>query len=98
VLARMICVPVPRSWSGVTPLTDPAVPTGMNAGVCTAPWGVVNTPRRADPAVAVTSKRNTPLMLNDAAQTRNGPRRDPCRSLVAARLWYIAGVGDAGIK
>src|SRR6266508_1982356 len=33
-------------------LTAPCVPTGMNAGVCTTPWGVVNSPRRASPSVA----------------------------------------------
>src|SRR4029453_7647019 len=32
--------------------------TGMNAGVATAPWGVVMTPRRAAPSVCVNSKLN----------------------------------------
>jgi hypothetical protein len=31
----------------VSPVTDPRVPTGMNAGVSTRPCGVVNAPRRA---------------------------------------------------
>ena len=31
----------------MSPVTDPRVPTGMNAGVSTRPWGVVKAPRRA---------------------------------------------------
>jgi hypothetical protein len=45
----MICAPVPRTWRGVTPLIEPAVPTGMNAGVSTVPCGVCNRPQRAAP-------------------------------------------------
>ena len=42
-------VPVARSWSGVSPLTVAWVPTGMNAGVSTEPFGVRSRepPRRA---------------------------------------------------
>ena len=35
----------------VTALTAPAVPTGMKAGVSTAPCGVVSFPTRASPSV-----------------------------------------------
>ncbi len=47
VLARIIRVPVARSWSGVIPLTVACVPTGMNAGVSIVPWGVSSKPVRA---------------------------------------------------
>src|SRR5690349_11994155 len=30
----------------------------MNAGVCTTPWGVANSPRRAEPSVFLNVKRN----------------------------------------
>src|ERR1044072_3785711 len=33
--------------SGVSVFTEPAVPTGMNAGVSTSPWDVVKRPARA---------------------------------------------------
>jgi len=55
----------------VTPLTDPAVPTGMNAGVCTAPCGVVSTPLRPCPPVMLISKRNTSRMLWNRPKFRN---------------------------
>ena len=35
-----------------TPFIAPWVPTGMKAGVRTAPWGVAITPLRARPSVA----------------------------------------------
>jgi hypothetical protein len=35
-------------------LIAPRVPTGMNAGVCTVPCGVVTTPRLAAPSLSVT--------------------------------------------
>ena len=40
-------VPVAASCSGTRPLTDPAVPTGMNTGVSTWPCGVTIRPSRA---------------------------------------------------
>ncbi len=53
VLASSIRLPASRRWSGVTPLTVPRVPTGMNAGVSTRPWGVHRTPARAaEPAAS----------------------------------------------
>ena len=39
--------PAARNSSGVSVLTDPAVPTGMNAGVSTSPWAVRMRPARA---------------------------------------------------
>ena len=38
-----------------TPLTDASVPTGMNTGVSTTPWGVISRPRRAESIVATIS-------------------------------------------
>src|SRR5690242_13526605 len=52
----MIEAPAPSNSWGVIPLTAPSVPTGMNAGVSTTPWGVVSRPRRAWPSVARTWK------------------------------------------
>src|SRR5688572_9852561 len=54
-------------------LTVPCVPTGMNAGVCTTPCGVWNSPRRAAPSV--------PCNLNSKAMQcgavpRGGPADD----------------------
>src|ERR1700745_4324074 len=43
--------PKARTSSGVTPFTAAWVPTGMKAGVRTAPCGVVISPRRAAPSV-----------------------------------------------
>src|SRR5581483_673079 len=43
----MICAFNSRSSRGLTALTEPCVPTGMNAGVSIAPCAVVNRPRRA---------------------------------------------------
>ncbi len=46
-LARTISAPSDRTSSGVSPVTEPRVPTGMKAGVSTRPCGVVKAPRRA---------------------------------------------------
>ena len=51
-LASTIVAPASSSCAGVTPLTEPWVATGMNAGVSTTPWGVVSRPRRAPPGLA----------------------------------------------
>ena len=48
----MISAPRSSRSRWVTALTAPRVPTGMNAGVCTTPCGVVSSPRRAR-AVAI---------------------------------------------
>ena len=48
--------PVARTVSGARPLTVAWVPTGMNAGVRTAPCGVVSSPQRAAPSVAMQSE------------------------------------------
>src|SRR5258708_20680582 len=58
VLPRMISAPASSTSRNVIALTAPRVPTGMNAGVCTAPCGVVRTPRRAFPSVCVTRNPN----------------------------------------
>ena len=44
--------PVARTASGASPFTVACVPTGMKAGVATAPCGVMISPRRAPPCVA----------------------------------------------
>src|SRR6266446_698813 len=43
----MICAFISRSSRGLTPFTDPCVPTGINAGVSITPCAVVNCPRLA---------------------------------------------------
>jgi hypothetical protein len=55
---RIICARMVRSSFGSIAFTVASVPTGMNAGDSTAPWGVVKTPARAAPAVVSTSKLN----------------------------------------
>src|SRR5476649_2171092 len=54
----MISAPVKRTSSGISPFTVACVPTGMKAGVCTAPCGVTISPRRALPSVAIRRKEN----------------------------------------
>src|SRR5665213_3619280 len=44
------------------PFTEPCVPTGMKAGVCTAPCGVTNSPRRAAPSDAISRKEKGPFI------------------------------------
>src|ERR1700716_2577054 len=48
--------PLARTASGARPFTVACVPTGMKAGVATAPCGVVISPRRAAPSVAMRRK------------------------------------------
>src|SRR5262245_45985931 len=50
--------PLARTVSGSSPLTVAWVPTGMNAGVRTGPWGVTNSPQRAAPSLAINRKEN----------------------------------------
>jgi hypothetical protein len=52
--------PISRSWSGQTPLTVAAVPTGMNAGVRKEPRSVEIVPTRASvpPSRASTVNRS----------------------------------------
>ena len=47
----MISAPASSRSRWRVALTVPCVPTGMNAGVCTTPCGVWNSPRRAAPSV-----------------------------------------------
>src|SRR5207249_8096111 len=56
VLLRMIWAPASRRSSGLRLLTAARVPTGMNAGVSTAPCAVVSRARRAAPSVARRAK------------------------------------------
>src|SRR6185437_16390409 len=51
--------PMASTTSCGTAFTVAAVPTGINTGVCTTPWGSVSTPQRPPSAhVAPTSKRS----------------------------------------
>jgi len=47
VLESTIWAPVAANWLVVTPFTVARVPTGMNRGVVTTPWGVWKQPQRA---------------------------------------------------
>ena len=55
----MIWAPARRTSAGWRPRTAPWVPTGMNAGVATAPWGSERVPARASPSVASGVNSNT---------------------------------------
>src|SRR5688572_14700549 len=59
----MISAPVSSTSRCRIAFTAPWVPTGMNAGVCTTPCGVSNSPSRAAPSVARTVKRNAGTLL-----------------------------------
>src|SRR5262245_18131105 len=48
--------PAARRVCGASPLTVPWVPTGIKAGVATGPCGVVISPQRAAPSVAISRK------------------------------------------
>lgn len=58
----MISAPSARTSAGFIPLTVPAVPTGMNAGVRISPRAVWMAPVRADPSVAAILKSNLDKM------------------------------------
>jgi hypothetical protein len=55
---RTICARIARRSSGSSAFTVASVPTGMNAGDSTAPWGVMKTPARAAPALHSMRKLN----------------------------------------
>src|SRR5687767_5033419 len=59
----MISAPASSTSRCRMALTAPWVPTGMNAGVWTTPWGVSNSPRRAWPSLDLTVKRNADTLL-----------------------------------
>ena len=63
VFARMIAGSSCSSWRRLCVLTVPRVPTGMNTGVATVEWIVVNVPRRAREPVAVRSRWNVTSAL-----------------------------------
>src|SRR5262245_10021652 len=50
--------PAARTVSGASPFTVACVPTGMKAGVATAPCSVTISPQRAAPSVAISRKEN----------------------------------------
>jgi hypothetical protein len=62
-----------------TPFTDANVPTGMNTGVSTTPWGVVRRPNRAAPLVASISKEID--------------TEEDCSNRVALATWRMAVSG-----
>src|SRR5215470_8808585 len=63
-------VPQARTSSGRMPFTVACVPTGMNAGVRTMPCGVVSSPQRAAPSVAMSRKELLSGMGGPEQQTR----------------------------
>ena len=86
----MMLAPISSRCCGVSALTAPCVPTGMNAGVSIAPCAVWRIPRRAPPSVWVRVNKMIP---------------DPLLSLseeIASwdHLWRAVGrarsVGDVG--
>lgn len=69
--ARTTRVPVARTCSGVSARTAAWVPTTMNAGVGTAPWGVVMVAARAAPSRPSGAK---PSAGDEGATDRQGSR------------------------
>src|SRR4029453_4463787 len=68
-------------------LTAPRVPTGMNAGVCTTPCGVVNSPRRAAPSRLRMRKGNWSFTAFKHSEERSGPGHPPsCYPCTVKRL------------
>src|SRR6185437_10689221 len=69
----MICAPVARTSSGRIAFTVAAVPTGMKAGVSTAPCAVSIRPRRAPPSRAKRLKEKSliisPLPLRELSDS-----------------------------
>src|ERR1043166_1536885 len=59
-----------RSSRGLTALTEPWVPTGMNTGVSITPCAVVSWPRRAFVFLSVAFNSNIPGILEDSAVER----------------------------
>ena len=78
----MMSVPLARTSSGLTALTVPAVPTGMNAGVRMVPRCMAIAPLRAAPSVAamVKEKRVTCDASNRSSQAKS---RDLSRAAAA---------------
>src|SRR5690348_2135673 len=68
VLPRMISAPTSSRSRCVSAFTAPRVPTGMKHGVCTSPCGVVNTPRRAAPSVAIREKENIVVVRRPSSE------------------------------
>src|SRR5829696_8801558 len=69
----MIWAPIASRSRCSAALTDPCVPTGMNAGVCTTPCGVSNSPTRAVPSVEWSVKRKlTPYYSFDEEAASRG--------------------------
>src|ERR1043166_8815642 len=59
-----------RSSRGLTALTEPCVPTGMNAGVSMTPCAVVSWPRRAFVFLSLAFSSNIPGILKNSAVER----------------------------
>ena len=65
--------PAPASSSGLSDLTVPCVPTGMNAGVCTPPWDVTKRPARAPVAASSAWSSNEKGIVGCATGALGGP-------------------------
>lgn len=74
---RIICAPVSLRSSGETALTEPCVPTGMNAGVSKVPWAVVISPVLAPQSLALC------FTLNSKFQKNHPSELSRCRAAVA---------------
>ena len=87
VLPRMISPPMSRIDCGVIALTEPYVPTGMNAGVSIVPRGNEMRPRRAAPSLASTPNCSalTARPLAKSASRPHTKKTDSVRSRRAGK-------------
>src|SRR5487761_91284 len=74
----MISAPIPMTSRGVIALTEPYVPTGMNAGVSTVPRAKVRRPRRPSPSVAWIA--NWREVIRPLSRVWSGPAQTVYRS------------------
>lgn len=70
-LANSILTPAELNWSGVNPLTVPAVPTGMNRGVGTSPCSVFSVPERPAQSLAVLASKSIKVLTVQAWRRRS---------------------------
>src|SRR6188474_2949027 len=79
----MMSAPVARTCSMYIAFTVPAVPTGMKAGVRTAPRGIAISPRRAAPSVPISRKEKRSAVIFLVAQSSSfSPGKEQARIAV----------------
>src|SRR5499433_2955541 len=84
--------PAARTVSGASPFTVACVPTGMKAGVATAPCAVAISPQRAAPSVAIRRKANE--LIGACGKVRSkGLYREQRRNETATRTRRVAPNG-----